>query len=127
VRTLNSGERYIDAGVVTTSGTGTIAPLGMTNKTLGGCSLGTVSGHLQPGVINGIGPNNIGLLVKTTGAVGTVNAAEGWFNIDDGSGVGVTVYGSVPSGSTYVVVTGISSCAGSDAGPTRVILATSIQ
>ena len=130
IRTLTSGERYIDAiGVnedVSASTATSINPLGMTNKALGGGDYGTASDAKQAGVADGQGLNNIGLLIKTTGAVGTVNASEGWFTIDDGSGVDVTVYGSVPSDATYVTVTGISSCVKLNGSIERAILATDV-
>ncbi len=47
--------------------------------------------------------------------------------IDDGSAVGVAVYGSIPDGSPYVTVTGVSSCVKSGSTVGRVVLATDIQ
>jgi len=121
-QTLNSGERCIAADSVTaTSSTGEILPLGLTNKALGGGANG-----LQVGVEGGVGLNTIGLLVRTTGQVGT--KGDGWFMIDDGSGVSVKVYGTVPSGTPYVTVTGASSCEKDGSNNIqRVILATGIQ
>lgn len=126
VKTLASGERYINATQITATGTDTIKPLGMTNKALGGGDYGTTSGSKQVGVTSGNGLNNIGLLIKTTGKVGTVNTSNGWFMIDDGSGVTVKVYGTVPDGATYVTVTGISTCVTDDSSVDRAILATNI-
>ena len=122
VDTLATGERYINASDVTpTGGSGNILPFALTNKALGGTTLG-----LQSGVEGGVGPNNIGLLIRTSGKVGT--KGSGWFMIDDGSGVTVKVYGTVPGGTPYVVVTGASSCEKDGSLKIqRVIQATSIQ
>ena len=93
----------------------------MTNKALGGGANG-----LQVGVEGGVGINTIGLLVRTTGRVGT--KGSGWFMIDDGSGVSVKVYGTVPSGTPYVTVTGASSCERDGFNAIqRVVIATAIQ
>lgn len=109
-----SGERHIDAATVTQNGTGTIATLGMINKTLGG---GAYAGTGQLGVVNGYGLNNIGLLVRTCGKVteiDTTNSPAQWFKIDDGSGVSVKVayfpYIYTANGSEFVILSGISSC-----------------
>jgi hypothetical protein len=95
--TNSDGERYIQAIAATQAGMGSVAPLGMANKTLGDDGL-----------------NNIGLLVRTWGRIKEFEAIEQptWFIIDDGSGVDVRC--EVPSGVavnrawTYVSVTGIS-------------------
>ncbi|MHB9037252.1 MAG: FG-GAP repeat domain-containing protein, partial [Armatimonadota bacterium] len=103
----SGGELYIDAsGVSDDHQTGSILPLGMTNRALGGGADG------QPGVDGANGLNNIGLLIRTTGAVTESHASDApaWFKIDDGSGVSVKVLGIVPGGASYVAVTGISSC-----------------
>jgi len=80
----------------------------------------------NPASAGGIGLNNIGLLVRTTGRVGEKNPSAGWFMIDDGYGATVKVYGTVPSGATYVTVTGISSCEKIGGDTLRVVLATLI-
>jgi hypothetical protein len=106
-------------------------PLVMTNKALGGGDYEAALGFGQQGVLGGVGLNNIGLLVKTTGWVTEkdTSASPAWFRIDDGSGVGVKVFGSVPSGTPYVTVTGISSCEkpGPGSDVLRSLLATGIQ
>ncbi|MHB9036629.1 MAG: glycoside hydrolase domain-containing protein [Armatimonadota bacterium] len=121
VYTLSSGEKYIAAGSATASGSGTIAPLAITNKALGGGS----NGVGQPGVLGGTGLNNIGLLVKTTGKILSVQPT--WFKIDDGSGVDVKVLGAAPVGAEYVTVTGISSCEESGGVLAREIIATNVS
>jgi hypothetical protein len=124
VQTLDSGERYIAAGFAIASGSGTaIAPLGMTNRTLGGGSNGTG----QPGVLGGSGLNNMGLLIKTTGRIVDSSGQPSSFKIDDGSGVDVTVLGMIPSGAEYVTVTGISSCVKSGNDHMRQIIPTDIS
>ena len=110
----DSGERYISASSVQQIGTGSIKPLAMTNLALGGedWMWNPSNGAGQRGVTGGIGLNNIGLLVRTTGRV--TDAGLGWFVIDDGSAVNVKC--AVPSGvgipevGSHAVVTGISSC-----------------
>jgi hypothetical protein len=118
VKTNADGEKYIEATSVVQNGTGSIEPVAMSNKALGGgdflLSFPPKSG--QQGVKNGVGLNNIGLLVTIWGTVTEIENANPatWFKIDDGSGVGVKVV--VPSGVNidpawqYVSVTGISSC-----------------
>ncbi len=126
VQTLSSGERCIAAvSASVTPGAGSVTPLGLTNKALGGGPLG-----LQPGIASATGLNNIGLLVKTTGLVGSNGSTNGatWFMVNDGSGVSVKVYGAVPTGTPYVAVTGASSCEkDSSSNIQRVIQATAVQ
>ena len=116
VRTdTETGEMYIDASQGTVSGTyrQLLAPLGMTNRSIGGHG------------VRGAGLNNLGLYIRTTGRV--VDKGTGWFTIDDGSGVIVKVVGSLPLGATYVVVTGATSCEkGLDGNIQRMIIATSV-
>lgn len=58
-----------------------ITPIAVSNRSLGGADLN----QYTLGVVSGIGPNNIGLLVKTWGKVTYVNAAKEYFYIDDGA------------------------------------------
>ena len=120
VHTLSTGERFVLAATVDANGAAEVAPLGMTNKAIGG---GGAFG--QQGVADAAGLNNIGLLVKTTGSV--VSTQSGSFGIDDGSGLSVKVIGSVPPGATYVAVTGISSCEKSGGSLSRGIIATDVS
>lgn len=81
----------------------------MVQSTVGGDALNAFT----PGVTNGKGTNNIGLLISEWGKVTDVQT--GYFTISDGSGPDLKV--SLPSGVTvtglaiskYVLVTGISS------------------
>ena len=98
-----------------------VAPWGMTNANVGGSDLN----QYTPGVENGIGPHNVGLLVKTWGKVTYRNTTQKFFYIDDGSGLsdgsgytGIRVsYNNLASGNNisaptighYLTVTGISS------------------
>jgi len=119
--TLTSGERFIQAITVTASGSGSVKPLGVTNKALGGGDSGydAGSGSGQAGVMGGDGANNIGLLVRIWGKVTEANAG-GFFYVDDGSAVadgtvyqGVRVYApglAIPAKDSVVAVTGIASC-----------------
>jgi len=118
VETGTNGERYILATTVSQSGTGSVLPVYLTNKFLGGEDLYYDGITGQKGVKNGYGPNNIGLLVSTCGRLTYVG--DNYFYIDDGSKVkdnsthvGVKVIGTVPCVSPigkYVRVTGIVSC-----------------
>ncbi len=120
VKTSVDGERYIKAFVAYSDGTGTVDPLGIPLKSLGGGALyDPISGFGQIGVSQGIGLNNVGLLVRVWGRVVDVEPVTPptqptWFKIDDGSGIAVKCV--VPDGVTidqnwtYVSVTGVSSC-----------------
>jgi hypothetical protein len=118
----SSQEIYIAASQISPSGaTDVLAPLGFTNKSLGGGSFTDSNGNGQVGVSGGTGLNNIGLLVRTTGIAS--NGDANGFTLSDGSGVTLQVSlagsGSAYDGD-YVTVTGIS-CIGS--GGIRVIKA----
>lgn len=108
-----TGERYIDATAGTVNGepgTTVIKPLSMTNITLGG-GLGA-----QPGVLGGVGLNNVGLLVRTTGRVSNPLESATEFTVDDGSAVNVRVIcpSGAPADGKFVIVTGISTLFGTD-------------
>ena len=83
-------------------------PVGMPNSRLGGGAFYTYT----PGVTDGNGLNNIGLLVKTGGRV--ISRGTGYFYINDGSlpdGKPLKVTGSLTlQNPKYVIVTGICSC-----------------
>jgi parallel beta-helix repeat protein len=120
IGTNNDGEKFIAADTAVSDGEGSVKPLFLSNKTLGGgnsvgFSLATGSG--QRGVDGGFGLNNIGLLITTTGWL-TYSSPE-FFYIDDGSGLndgsghlGVKVLGPGPDpgeDGKYLRVTGVSS------------------
>ena len=120
--TTVAGERVLANAIVTKTSSGTAPkPLALTNKGLGGTdfaySSGTGAG--QRGVACGIGPNNIGLLVRTTGRVTAVSGT--FFYADDGAqahdasaftGVRVNCDRiTMPASGQYVAVSGISSIA----------------
>ena len=112
-------ERQIIASSVTTDGSDSIAPLVMTNRAVGGAdwSYNPANGAGQKGVIDGVGLNNIGLLVRTNGYVTAVGSD--YIIINDGSearggsvvnGVKVACQGLIkPAVGQHVVVTGIST------------------
>lgn len=125
VGTLPTGEKQIVARVVGVSGQAKAEPLGIGSRHLGGTAEPNA-----PGVYGGIGPNNLGLVVRACGKL--THVGTGFVYIDDGSGltdgsgqVGVKVVlnGVNPPGvNQFVAVTGVSgveSIAGSNA---RVIL-----
>lgn len=145
MQTNSDGERYIEATTAVQSdppnSTGSVAPLALNNKSLGGGDFNYVPGTTWPatvsgqkGVAEGCGLNQMGLLVTTTGRV--VGVGSDYVCIDDGSlvdggsgNVGVKVlHGSAnaPCLGSHVVVTGISSCYAQDQVCYRQILAASI-
>ena len=124
IHTSTSGERYISADLALQGGFGTLRPLLLANRYLGGADwfYNPSSGAGQRGVLGGFGLNNIGMLVVVCGRVTAVGAD--YLYLDDGSGlpdgtetgseanVGVRVYCS-PIGyavGDYLSATGISSC-----------------
>jgi len=125
-----SGERCLTSCTYRAKEPVSLAPLGMTNKSLGGGDwrYDPVTGKGQEGVEGGSGLNNIGLLVKTWGRVRSVDAGSKSFVIDDGSNVNLKCVAptavSVPAVNQYVAVTGISSCeAGLSGRPVRLLRA----
>lgn len=131
-----SGEKYINATSVTQTGTGTIAPLLLTNRQAGGADweYDPVTGAGQKGIKDAADLNNIGMLICTTGKVTQV--ATGYFYLDDGSGAkdntaykGVKVSATgftLPALDKTVKVCGASSCSKSGSDLYRLIRATSI-
>ena len=104
---------------VTDPGPITIVPAALNNKAVGGANLNAYT----PGVVGGMGANNIGLLVRVCGKVTQIQPGQ-YFYVDDGCGlkdgtqtvgidnVGVRIKTSPPTGvetNKYVVVTGIVS------------------
>lgn len=113
--TCNACERILSDCKVVVGGIGqTVRPLGITTRSAGGEGLNPHT----PGVTGGVGPHNIGLLVRAAGRVTSVTA-DGFY-IDDGCGLsdgseslGLKVCagtaGSAAAGTT-VKVTGVVSC-----------------
>jgi len=123
-------ERFIDASTADATGIGSVAALGMPNRSVGGGTCGSQSGvwgwvYTVDSFGKPIriwdrvqGLNNIGLLISTCGRVTgiepTVDPAPTWFTIDDGGALDLKC--TVASGVTidptwqYVRVTGVSSC-----------------
>ena len=133
--TTPDGERQINA-LYLTLGEPTLPPAGeaVENHGVGGSdwNYNPITGSGQSGVAHSCGPNNIGLLVRTTGKV--TQTASDFFKIDDGSkcdgapaGLGVRVRirpaMRVPSPNLLVEVTGVSSCYRSGADLLRLLLA----
>ena len=87
MQTDGDSERYIAASSAVRNGSGTIKPLMLTNRALGGMtfSVGSVIG--QTGVMAGVGLNNVGLLVTTTGRVTYVDPTGAFIYLNDGSGL----------------------------------------
>jgi hypothetical protein len=119
VKTNSSGEVYIEATEATQDGSGTVAPLNMNGRTVGGGSFGN-----QAGITGACGWNNIGILVRICGNVTQIDPNGSYFYIDDGSGlmdgtqtggvdnVGVRLLfdGRAYDAGDHLMVTGISSC-----------------
>ncbi|MCX6344426.1 MAG: hypothetical protein NT018_05050 [Armatimonadetes bacterium] len=87
---------------------GTVAPLGLSNRSLGGGVFG-----LQQGIFGGFGLNNIGLLVRLYGKVLTAESSADTFWLDDGSSVYVKCLlpgpETVDTNWQYLSATGVSS------------------
>jgi hypothetical protein len=101
-----NGERYIAAtGVRILNSSGvSIKPVGMTNQSVGGVDLNAWT----PGVVNGRGPYNVGLLVKLAGSV--ANKFTGGFYLKDGSSMDVKVSTSATvNNGDFVTVVGVVS------------------
>ncbi len=115
--TTADGERAIVASSVESSGTGSINPLDMSGRNVGGVNLTTNGTVSQMGVNQGVGPNNVGILVRVSGNVS--GDGSGYCVVDDGDlindasgaqGVRVLLQGLTDPGfGTFVTVTGISS------------------
>lgn len=120
VRTNEDGERYIDAETAVENGVGTVMPLLVPNRGIGGGDwrFDPETGAGQKGIAGASSLNNIGLLICTVGRV--THAGSDYFYVDDGSalddgsghpGVKVETHGlSVPDKGRLVRVTGASSC-----------------
>lgn len=129
--TNDDGERVFEVYDGYETGFGTVAPLCMPNRMLGGADWrydpGTGAG--QRGATGGAGLNNIGLLVRTTGACSYVD--EHTFIIDDGSGVSVTCITPptilVSPAWRYVAVTGASSISRDGEVYSRLIRVTQVE
>ncbi|MDO8586325.1 MAG: sugar-binding protein [Armatimonadota bacterium] len=89
ITATNGAEVCILANLVSATGqTTTVAPVGISNRFIGGGPFGK-----QPGVLDAVDPprysagvNNVGLLVKTWGKVTFIEStAPGFFYLDDGS------------------------------------------
>ena len=119
--TTSDGERYITASGVIETGSGSIAPLAMNSRVLGGGDYcyDALSGAGQNGVFGGYGWNNIGLLTRIAGNV--TQSGQQSFYLDDGgnltdasANLGVQVIlpdnTTAPTVGSKVIVTGISSC-----------------
>ncbi|MDO8588391.1 MAG: PKD domain-containing protein [Armatimonadota bacterium] len=121
----SGAERFLDAAgnavIKTTPGPEAPAPIVLASSAVGGVDLNP----LAPGVVAGVGPNNVGSLVRVFGKVTQRRTTDPkYFYIDDGCGlkdgtttggvenVGIRVIADPASYPTdsYVSVTGIISC-----------------
>lgn len=135
VRTNSNYERYMEATSAVQDGVGSLKPISMPNRSLGGGDrqYNPATGAGQRGVSGSSDLNSIGLLVTTCGRVVEVDPAGTWIRIDDGSmdvnGVPVRPKvrlasgASAPALETYVLATGVISCELEGADLKPVILA----
>ena len=124
IKTDPDGERYIEVATAEENGTGSVTPVMLINRGLGGADweYEPITGAGQQGVTGVGGLNNIGLLVTVCGRVTEIEPVEEpaiptWFKIDDGSGRNIKCIAEDGSPvisdswlNHYAVVTGISSC-----------------
>ena len=121
LRTATSGERYIQAGSAVQSGWGTLSPMGVNVRGVGGAGYNydAVTGTGQRGMTHGYGASNIGMLMRTAGRVTEIGSD--FFRIDDGAQAATPYHepmvlkvkpgaAPMPSLGAFVQVTGIVSC-----------------
>lgn len=102
-------EAVILKATVTASGTGSVEPLAMPVKSLGGVSSG-----VQPATDPAYGLNTVGLLVRVAGKC-YYDFAEGGYMLDDGSGQPIRVdWPNLPLDPSVVAVTGVLGLEGLD-------------
>lgn len=123
MRTSMDGERYIYGISASGPDPMSVKPLWLNLKALGGASLyDSATGWGQQGVVGGIGPNNIGLLVRCSDMFSA--GGTSWFYVGEGA---ATVLVTVPAGVVlnptwqHVSVTGLSSCIRGASGLERLI------
>jgi len=119
MRTSLDSERYIECGDIACERDEAINPVMLNNKSLGGGDFeyNSLTGAGQRGVEDGVGLNNIGLLVSATGVVTAVG--DDFFYIDDGTHArDASIFNGVrvlcgnlqkPESGRQVVITGVSS------------------
>ncbi len=119
------GERYIAAILAIPDGFGSVKPIAMPHRLLGGADYLEGTTLCQEGVEGGFGVNTIGLLVKVYGRV--IESGTDYFILDDGSNIGLKVLNATAVEQSYVSVVGISSCMrpAPDAKPIRILRACS--
>jgi uncharacterized protein YdeI (BOF family) len=111
VKTNTIGERYIRAWSAQSGEPAIAKPVYMTAKNLGGGPFGFAGAAGQTGVVDGVGLNNIGLLVRVCGRFTQID--DQTFLLDDGGAqVRCIATPGVIVGPTwhYVAVTGVCSC-----------------
>lgn len=135
VSTNVGGEKYLNATTITQTGTGSVEPLLLVNRAVGGADweYNAATGAGQKGIKDAVDMNNIGMLIGTAGKVTYVGS--NYFYVDDGSGardntaykgVKVSATGTLPGLNKMVKVCGVSSCSKTGADLYRLIRATSI-
>ena len=120
ISTNEDRERFIAADYTSSTGTGSVTPLTMNNRDLGGGDFeySSSNGMGQKGIDGAFGWNNIGLLVRAYGVVSDIHSNEtpAWFRINDGSDLSplpkviLPDGADIPDAGDYIAATGISSC-----------------
>ena len=122
-----SSEKYISALWAKSNGIGVVDPIAMSNAAIGGVNwnYSDSTGAGQRGIAGGLGPNNMGVLVRIWGRVTSRDTANSaYFYIDDGSyiadgtltgsenniGVRVSANPTSYARDSFVIVTGVVSC-----------------
>jgi len=124
--TTVGGERRLNALCAYATGAGSIAPLYMNCRDLGGVGwfYDSTTGAGQQGLADARGPNNIGLLVRTSGAFSPIDSRR--FLVTDAAGC--TVECVVPADTAidpnwrFVSVTGVSGCESAGGGAIKRVL-----
>lgn len=145
IATSTNGERCIAATTAVENGEGSVAPLGLNNKSVGGSKLGLQDGLFEwklvknddstwrKELLQSSGMNNIGLLVRVWGRVTQIDPDGAYFYIDDGSktedgtktafsanyGVRILADGRSYQPGEFKLITGVSSCFKADDGKLR--------
>ena len=101
--TLDGERVLVLPSVQSESGPGVPSPLFMPNRWLGGGRLNAST----DGVTQGVGLNNIGLLIAVSGTV--TDVGSGFFLVDGSVKVDCAKLSEIPAKDSHVVVTGISS------------------
>ncbi|MDH7601311.1 MAG: hypothetical protein QHI38_04100 [Armatimonadota bacterium] len=130
IATNPNGERVVkNARILSAAASTPLCPVGMSCASVGGSDCLGLYDVGQRGVSGGIGPNNIGLLVRVWGRVQSVQDESGntVYYINDGSlpehGLKLDLHGlNPPPNNSFALITGISACESSGTSLTRLLV-----